>query len=89
MRRQDTGSFDYAYPTQAPGRLSGYVKQLDTIPGGEELCLRCPRKGQSWLESPWACSEAVAIWFPGSWAPQALLDAKKELRMEWRAAGWI
>lgn len=45
--------------------------------------------GHSWscFRGPWACKEARAVWFSGTWASRRRWDAVKEMRTERGTSG--
>ena len=70
-RRQDSGSFDQAYPMQsqcrcwAIGKLQGISLGLGKW------------DSQSGLRSPWVCKESETMLFSGSWKPRHGWDLQK------------
>jgi hypothetical protein len=59
--------------------------------GGGGAQSEVPGTAGTVLGVPWPAwrLEAETIWFLGSWAPQVLLEATEEVRIEWGPVGWI
>ena len=78
LRRQDVGVLTVLTPHQHQ-TVVWLCKAARHCSRGWGAQSEVPGASSSWLRGPWACREAVAVWFSGCWAYQASLYAVEKL----------